>query len=124
MASTAAGSGSEPGPYGAYYRREVLREDAELTRVGPGTVCGEYLRRFWQPVGLSAQLRDLPTRIRVMGEDLVLFRDGQGRVGLLQAHCSHRGTSLEFGTVEGRGIRCCYHGWALRRGRPHPGDAG
>ena len=98
-------------PYGAYLHREVPPEDAELTHVGPETPCGEYLRRFWQPVGFSAELGDLPLRIRIMGEDLVLFRDGRGRSGLLQLHCSHRGTSLEFGLVSARGIRCCYHGW-------------
>ncbi len=98
-------------PYGAYYHREVPPEDRELTHVGPGTSCGEYFRRFWQPVGLSAQLNDLPKAIRILGEDLVLFRDGQGRVGLLELHCSHRGTSLEYGTIESQGIRCCYHGW-------------
>jgi phenylpropionate dioxygenase-like ring-hydroxylating dioxygenase large terminal subunit len=97
--------------YGAYYHREVPREDHELTHVGPGTPCGEYFRRFWQPVGLSAELNDLPKAVRILGEDLVLFRDGQSRVGLLELHCSHRGTSLEFGTIESAGIRCCYHGW-------------
>ena len=99
------------GAYGAYYHRDVPEDDAELTRVGPGTPCGEYLRRFWQPVGLSAELRDLPKAIRIMGEDLVLFRSGRGEVGLLELHCSHRGTSLEYATVESQGLRCCYHGW-------------
>ena len=99
------------GAYGAYYHRDVPEDDAELTRVGPGTPCGEYLRRFWQPVGLSAELRDLPKAIRIMGEDLVLFRNGRGEVGLLELHCSHRGTSLEYATVESQGLRCCYHGW-------------
>ena len=97
--------------YSAYYHREVPEEDPELTHVGPGTPCGEYLRRFWHPVGLSSELNDLPRAIRILGEDLVLFRDGQGQVGLLELHCSHRGASLEFGTVEGHGLRCCYHGW-------------
>lgn len=98
-------------PYGAYYYREIPREDEELTHFGPGTPCGEYLRRFWQPVAFSADLKDVPKRIRIMGEDLVLFRDGRGQTGLLQLHCSHRGTSLEFGRISERGIRCCYHGW-------------
>lgn len=97
--------------FDAYNRREVPEEDRELTHVGPGTPCGEWLRRFWHPVALSANLKDLPIRVRILGEDLVLFRDGKGQVGLLPLHCSHRGTSLEFGTVERRGIRCCYHGW-------------
>jgi nitrite reductase/ring-hydroxylating ferredoxin subunit len=86
-------------------------EDAELTRVGPGTPAGEYLRRFWQPVAMAEELGRVPLRLRIMGEDLVLFRDLGGRTGLLAAHCSHRGTSLEFGRITDRGLRCCYHGW-------------
>jgi phenylpropionate dioxygenase-like ring-hydroxylating dioxygenase large terminal subunit len=97
--------------YGAYFHREIPGEDAELTRVGPGTPCGEYLRRFWQPVAFSHELRDLPLRVRILGEDLVVFRDQRGEVGVLELHCPHRGTSLEFGLVSERGIRCCYHGW-------------
>ena len=98
-------------PYSGYLAREVPADDAELTRVGPGTPCGEYFRRFWQPVAFSDELKDLPLRVRVLGEDLVVFRDFSGRVGVLHLHCSHRGTSLEFGLVSERGIRCCYHGW-------------
>ena len=98
-------------PYGAYLAREVPPPDDELARVGPGTPGGEYLRRFWQPVAFARDLRDVPLRLRIMGEDLVVFRDGSGRVGLLQLHCAHRGTSLEYGLIGERGIRCCYHGW-------------
>jgi len=98
-------------PYGAYLARETPPPDDELTRVGPGTPCGEYLRRFWQPVAFARDLADVPLRIRIMGEDLVVFRDRAGRVGLLQLHCAHRGTSLEYGLIAERGIRCCYHGW-------------
>jgi phenylpropionate dioxygenase-like ring-hydroxylating dioxygenase large terminal subunit len=98
-------------PYGAYLAREVPPPDPELTRVGPGTPGGEYLRRFWQPVAFARDLLDVPLRIRIMGEDLVVFRDKAGRVGLLQLHCAHRGTSLEYGLISERGIRCCYHGW-------------
>ena len=98
-------------PYGAYYHRDIPKEDEELTHVGPGTACGEYLRRFWQPVAYSKELKDLPNRIRIMCEDLVLFRDHSGEVGLLELQCSHRGTSLEFGQICQNGIRCCYHGW-------------
>jgi phenylpropionate dioxygenase-like ring-hydroxylating dioxygenase large terminal subunit len=97
--------------YGAYFHRVTPSEDAELTHVGPGTPCGEYLRRFWQPVAFSHELRDLPLRVRILGEDLVVFRDKRGEVGVLELHCPHRGTSLEFGLVSARGIRCCYHGW-------------
>ena len=98
-------------PYGGYYHRDVPQEDAQLTRIGPGTPCGEYLRRFWQPVCFAEDLRDLPRRVTLLGEELVAFRDGRGAMGLLELHCPHRGTSLEFGLLSDRGIRCCYHGW-------------
>jgi nitrite reductase/ring-hydroxylating ferredoxin subunit len=97
--------------FGGYYHRDVPQEDAELTHVGPATPCGEYLRRSWQPVCFADELRDLPLRVRILGEDLVVFRDFRGAVGLLELHCPHRGTSLEFGLISERGIRCCYHGW-------------
>lgn len=98
-------------PFGGYYLRDVPDADPELTRVGPGTPGGEFLRRFWHPVAHAADLKDVPIAIRILGEDLVIFRDGRGEVGLLGRHCSHRGTSLEYGKIEGCGIRCCYHGW-------------
>src|SRR5215470_10819247 len=97
--------------YGGYHHRHVPAEDAELTHVGPDTPCGEYMRRFWQPVCYSDDLKDLPLKVTILGEELVAFRDGAGAVGLLELHCPHRGTSLEFGLVGERGIRCCYHGW-------------
>ena len=98
-------------PYSAYLHRERPGEDEELTRVGPGTPCGEYLRRFWQPIIRSSELTDLPQRLRILGEDLVVFRDKRGAIGLLELYCPHRGTSLEFGLIGEKGIRCCYHGW-------------
>lgn len=98
-------------PYSAYQTRAVPKEDEELTHVGPGTPGGEYLRRFWQPVCSSADLKDRPHRIRILGEDLVAFRDHSGQVGILQLYCSHRGASLEFGVISEKGLRCCYHGW-------------
>ena len=97
--------------FGGYYHRDVPREDADLTHVGPDTPCGEYLRRFWQPVCYSDDIADLPIKLKILGEELVVFRDQRGAVGLLELHCPHRGTSLEFGLVGERGIRCCYHGW-------------
>ena len=100
-------------PYGAYFHRDVPQPDDELVRVGPGTPCGEYMRRFWHPVAVSDELKDLPKAIRILGEDLVVFRDQSSRVGLLELHCAHRATSLEFGLIEERGIRCCYHGWVF-----------
>jgi 5,5'-dehydrodivanillate O-demethylase len=88
-------------------------ENKLLTRVGPGTPAGEMLRRYWWPVGFTEHVKEngRPVKVRLLGEDLVLFRDGAGRLGILGLHCSHRGTSLEFGRVEDKGIRCCYHGW-------------
>ena len=99
------------GTYGGYYHRDVPKEDEELTHVGPGTPLGEYLRRFWHPVAITDELNDLPQAIKIMGEELVVFKDRSGQIGLLELHCSHRGTSLEFGLIEEKGIRCCYHGW-------------
>ena len=97
--------------YSAYHHSQVPKEDTELTHIGPGTPAGEYLRRFWQPVCYAGELADVPVALKILGEELVAFRDFSGRIGLVEAHCPHRGTSLEFGLVSERGIRCCYHGW-------------
>ena len=97
--------------YSGYYRTTPLTDDQELTRVGPGTPCGEYMRRFWWPVSMAEQVTDIPLLIKVLGEELVLFRDLSGRLGLLHKHCSHRRASLEYGIPAKHGIRCCYHGW-------------
>ncbi len=88
-------------------------ENEFLTKVGPGTPAGELLRRYWLPVSIAKELTDEnPTQfIRILGEDLVLFKDKKGRVGLLADRCSHRGASLLYGRVEERGIACAYHGW-------------
>ncbi len=72
---------------------------------------GELLRRYWHPIGMCTDATDTPRQVRVLGEDLILFRDKQGRPGLVYPHCAHRGTSLLYGKVEDNGIRCCYHGW-------------
>ena len=98
-------------PYSGYHRVSDAREDPELTHTGPRTPCGEYFRRFWIPVAMTEELGEHPTPLTVLGEDLVLFRDLSGRLGLLHRHCSHRRASLEYGIVSERGIRCCYHGW-------------
>jgi nitrite reductase/ring-hydroxylating ferredoxin subunit len=97
--------------YSAYHHRDRPAGDPELTQVGPGTPCGEYLRRFWHPIITSEAVQDQPRRLRLMGEDLVVFREPSGAVGLLELYCPHRGTSLEFGLVCEKGLRCCYHGW-------------
>src|SRR5947207_12885282 len=89
-------------------------ENELLTRVGPGTPMGNLLRRFWQPFALATELPapdSDPVRVRVLGEDLVAFRDTNGSVGLIQNNCPHRGASLFFGRNEEAGIRCVYHGW-------------
>jgi phenylpropionate dioxygenase-like ring-hydroxylating dioxygenase large terminal subunit len=83
----------------------------DLARVGPGTPAGEWFRRFWLVVATAAELRDIPVALTILGEELVLFRDGRGHPGLIDPHCPHRGTSLEYGDVETDGIRCPYHGW-------------
>lgn len=83
----------------------------DLAEVGPGTPMGELLRRYWHPVGTADDANGTPRKVRVLGEDLILFRDKTGRPGLVYPHCAHRGASLYYGKVEERGIRCCYHGW-------------
>ncbi len=98
-------------PYSGYYNRPAAPKHDPLTEVGAGTPAGEYLRRFWHPFMLSSELGELPKAIKVLGEELVIFRDKSGRIGLLHKHCIHRGVSLEFGIVAERGITCCYHGW-------------
>ena len=96
---------------GTGYGRASATCDEELVRVGPGTPCGELMRRYWQPISQSAHVTEIPQALKVLGEDLILFRDGMGRPGLLHARCAHRGTSLYYGKVDEHGIRCCYHGW-------------
>jgi phenylpropionate dioxygenase-like ring-hydroxylating dioxygenase large terminal subunit len=93
------------------YRAEIAGgPDAEIVQTGRGTPGGEYLRRFWHPVAYESEIVSAPLRARILGEDLVVFRDKSGAAGVLHLHCNHRGTSLEFGRVEEHGIRCCYHG--------------
>ncbi|HEY4134578.1 MAG TPA: Rieske 2Fe-2S domain-containing protein [Alphaproteobacteria bacterium] len=84
-----------------------------LTRVGPDTPAGKLLRRYWLPVSAEADFTaEKPIKkVRVLGEDLVLFRDGAGNFGLLEEHCCHRSASLYYGFVEDDGLRCPYHGW-------------
>ena len=84
-----------------------------LTRVGPGTPMGELMRRYWHPIAASSDLDDdHPTKeIRLLCEDLVLFRDASGRVGCIEPSCAHRKANLSYGIPEPEGIRCAYHGW-------------
>jgi len=107
-----AGAGSARNiPFGGYHNRSAQNDDPLLTEVGPATPGGEYLRRYWHPFMLASELGELPVALRLLGEDLVVFRDKSGRLGLLHKHCAHRGASLEFGIIAERGIRCCYHAW-------------
>lgn len=91
-----------------------------LTRIGPGTACGAVLRSYWQPVALvdefdprlDPRMAQRPLKaVRILGQDLVLFKDAQGRWGLLDRDCAHRGADLSFGRHEGDGVRCPFHGW-------------
>jgi nitrite reductase/ring-hydroxylating ferredoxin subunit len=96
---------------GNAYGRPEPTFRGELTQVGRGSPMGELLRRYWHPIGVSADAGDMPKKVRVLAEDLVLFRDRGGRPGLVYPRCVHRGASLFYGRTEERGIRCCYHGW-------------
>src|SRR5881397_3643519 len=93
----------------------LSREDNELMcRVGRGTPMGDLLRQYWLPCLPSTELAGPdgpPKKLRLLGEDLVAFRDTQGRVGLVAENCPHRGASLFFGRNEDCGLRCVYHGW-------------
>jgi phthalate 4,5-dioxygenase oxygenase subunit len=93
----------------------LTREDNELlTRVGPGTPMGKFMREYWIPACLSEELPapdGPPLRVRLLGEDLIAFRDTDGKVGLVAQNCPHRGASLFFGRNEESGLRCVYHGW-------------
>src|SRR5712692_2433101 len=89
-------------------------ENELLTRVGPGTPMGNLFRQFWFPVVPSDEAPEAgarPIRMKLLGENLVMFRDTAGRVGLLAENCSHRCASLYFGRNEDGGLRCVYHGW-------------
>ena len=88
----------------------LSQEENELiTQTGPGTAGGDFMRRYWHPVALSEELPpDGPLPVKIMSEDLVLFRDDHGQLGLLGLHCAHRRADLSYGRVENGGLRCCY----------------
>jgi phenylpropionate dioxygenase-like ring-hydroxylating dioxygenase large terminal subunit len=93
-------------------------ENTRVTRVGPGTPGGALFRRYWQPACLSSELPERdggPLRLRLLGEDLIAFRDSAGKVGLVDAFCPHRRAPLFFGRNEECGLRCVYHGWKFDR---------
>jgi 5,5'-dehydrodivanillate O-demethylase oxygenase subunit len=83
-----------------------------LMQTTKGTPMGELLRRYWHPIAAVGELDEQPTKsVRLMGEDLVLYKDRSGTLGLLELHCAHRRADLSYGIVEGGGLRCNYHGW-------------
>ena len=91
----------------------VTREQNDrLTRVGPGTPCGELMRRYWIPIRPYAQLLENPVqKVRILGEDLVLYKDKSGKLGLIGDRCLHRKVDLQYGIPDECGLRCPYHGW-------------
>ena len=92
----------------------TIEDNEMLTQVGPETPMGQLFRRFWLPAMLSSELPEPdgePVRLRLLGEDLITFRDTDGRVGCIDAYCPHRGAPLFFGRNEENGLRCIYHGW-------------
>ena len=90
------------------------QDNGVVTNTNRGTPMGELFRRFWLPVALSEELPGpdcIPLRVQVLGEDLIAFRGTDGRVGLVDAYCPHRGAPMFFGRNEEDGLRCVYHGW-------------
>lgn len=88
-----------------------------ITKIGPGSAAGAVLRRYWQPAALAEELIGARpvVPVRLLGEDLVLFRDNEGELGLIQRQCPHRGADLAFGRCEDNGLRCPFHGWHFDR---------
>ena len=90
----------------------TVEENEKLTRVGPDTPMGNLLRRYWHPVAASTELKDRPTKaVRLLCEDLVLYKDKSGTLGLVEERCAHRRVNLVWGIPENEGLRCPYHGW-------------
>ena len=107
-----SGNGDAPtDTAGRAYGRSPAIPDETIVRCGPGTLGGELLRRYWQPVAMSTEPSDIPKLVKILDEELILFRDKLGTPGLLYPRCMHRGTNLLYGKIEKNGIRCCYHGW-------------
>jgi phthalate 4,5-dioxygenase len=89
-------------------------QNDQLSRIGPGTLMGKLLRRYWAPFLLASEIPGPdcpPVKVKLMGERLIAFRDSKGRIGLIDEFCAHRGVSLWFGENAECGIRCHYHGW-------------
>ena len=94
-----------------YKQAIVPKSDEGLARTDSTTPCGEYLRRYWHPVTLTSEVSEVPKEIRILGEDLVIFKTTKGNIGLVHKACPHRRASMAYGKTEEQGIRCCYHGW-------------
>ena len=94
-----------------YNQAIVPKIDESLARTDSKTPCGEYLRRYWHPVALTSEISEVPKEIRILGEDLVIFKTTKKNIGLVHKACPHRRASMAYGKTEERGIRCCYHGW-------------
>src|SRR4051794_35780765 len=87
-------------------------ENDRLTLIGPGTFMGNLMRRYWHPVTAVAALDKDPVQpVRLLGENLIIYRDEAGKLGLLGERCAHRGISLAYGIPQENGLRCAYHGW-------------
>ena len=94
------------------YKQAVIPKiDESLAHTDSTTACGKYLRRYWHPVALTSEVSETPKSIRILGEDLVIFKTTKGNIGLVHKACPHRRASMLYGKTEERGIRCCYHGW-------------
>jgi len=94
-----------------YNQAIVPKIDEGLAHTNSKTPSGEYLRRYWHPVALTSEVSKIPKEIRILGEDLVIFKTTKGNIGLVHKACPHRRVSMAYGKTEERGIRCCYHGW-------------
>ena len=94
------------------YNQVIVPEiDEGLAKTNAKTSCGEFLRRYWHPVALTSEVSEIPREIRILGEDLVIFKTTKGNIGLVHKACPHRRASMVYGKTESKGIRCCYHGW-------------
>ena len=94
-----------------YKQAIVPKIDEGLVRTNSNTPCGEYIRRYWHPISLTSDVSETPKELRILGEDLVIFKTTKGNIGLVHKACPHRRASMVYGKTEERGIRCCYHGW-------------
>ena len=97
--------------YRGYQQAKKPESDKLIAETDYGTLGGEYLRRYWHPVALTSEVTTTPLEVRILGEDLVIFKTTKNKIGLVHKHCTHRRASLVFGKSEDKGIRCCYHGW-------------